>query len=143
MLDKFSYVQYQKGHKNSKGENAFWVIRDHKNNKILSSHKTKEEAESHLRDMKIHGGNFVELKEVSNIDELIKKADTGIMSIDELASDIATKTVNLLINELQESDIEINRYEELLDKVAEKVMERIYPWIRKQKEKESLMLEDL
>jgi hypothetical protein len=48
------YVTKVKGHKNSKGESAPWVIKDHDTGKILSSHKTKEAAESHLQDMHAH-----------------------------------------------------------------------------------------
>jgi 8-oxo-dGTP pyrophosphatase MutT (NUDIX family)/5'(3')-deoxyribonucleotidase len=33
---------------------APWVIKSHNDNKIISSHKTKEEAESHLRDIQMH-----------------------------------------------------------------------------------------
>jgi len=55
MRVKLSYVKHMPGHKNSKGEAAPWVIIDHDDGKVLSSHKTKEEAKSHLRDMKIHG----------------------------------------------------------------------------------------
>jgi len=41
-----------KGHKNSKGESAPWVIRDENSGNVLSSHKTKGEAEKHLKQMK-------------------------------------------------------------------------------------------
>ncbi len=51
---KVSYVCHVKGHKNSKGESAPWVIKSHENGKILSSHKSKPEAVKHLRDMKGH-----------------------------------------------------------------------------------------
>lgn len=51
-FEVISYIQYIKGHKNSKGESAPWVIRDHKTGKILSSHKSREEAEKHLKRMK-------------------------------------------------------------------------------------------
>ena len=49
------YVKYIKGHKNSKGESAPWVIVSHETNKILSSHKSKEDAKEHLRQMHIFG----------------------------------------------------------------------------------------
>lgn len=48
------YVTKIKGHKNSKGELAPWVIKSHETGKILSSHKTKKAAESHLQDMHAH-----------------------------------------------------------------------------------------
>ena len=47
------YIVYINGHKNSKGENAPWVIKSHKTHKILSSHKSKEAAKKHLQQMHI------------------------------------------------------------------------------------------
>lgn len=58
-------VRYQKGHKNSKGERAEWVIVSHKDGHIISSHKTKEEAEKHLKDIQ----KFKHIKESMKIDE--------------------------------------------------------------------------
>lgn len=43
---------YEKGHKNSKGEDAPWVIRSHKDNRVLASFPTKKEAEDHMQRMK-------------------------------------------------------------------------------------------
>ena len=45
-------VVRKKGHKNSKGEKAEWCIVSHDTGKILSSHKSKAAAESHLTDMR-------------------------------------------------------------------------------------------
>ena len=45
-------VRHKKGHKNSKGELAEWVIVSHKDGHIISSHKTKAEAEKHLGDIR-------------------------------------------------------------------------------------------
>ena len=45
------HVEYRKGHKDSKGEDAPWVIVSCQTGKILSSHKTKEKAEEHLGQM--------------------------------------------------------------------------------------------
>lgn len=45
-------VRFQKGHKNSKGESAEWVIVSHKDGHIISSHKTKADAEKHLGDIR-------------------------------------------------------------------------------------------
>jgi hypothetical protein len=47
-------VQYRKGHKNSKGEDAPWVIVSCKTKKILSSHKSKEKADEHLQQMEYY-----------------------------------------------------------------------------------------
>lgn len=43
---------YEKGHKNSRGENAPWVIRSHEDNRILASFSNKKDAEEHLKRMK-------------------------------------------------------------------------------------------
>ena len=48
------HVEYRKGHKNSKGEDAPWVIVSCQTGKILSSHKTKEKAEEHLGQMEYY-----------------------------------------------------------------------------------------
>ena len=47
-------VRYKKGHKNSKGEPAPWTIVSCKTGKILSSHKSKEKAEEHLKQMEYY-----------------------------------------------------------------------------------------
>lgn len=43
---------YEKGHKNSRGEDAPWVIRSHEDNRILASFAKKKDAEDHLKRMK-------------------------------------------------------------------------------------------
>ena len=43
---------YEKGHKNSRGEDAPWVIRSHKDNRILASFATEDEAKEHMKRMK-------------------------------------------------------------------------------------------
>lgn len=45
-------LDYEKGHKNSKGEDAPWVIRSHEDNRILASFAKKRDAEEHLQRMK-------------------------------------------------------------------------------------------
>lgn len=45
-------LSYEKGHKNSKGEDAPWVIRDHKGGKVLASFAKKAAAEAHLERMR-------------------------------------------------------------------------------------------
>jgi len=47
-------VKYQKGHKNSKGEDAPWTIVSCKTGKILSSHKSKKAADEHLQQMEYY-----------------------------------------------------------------------------------------
>lgn len=56
-VSKVSFVAHVPGHKNSKGEAAPWVIKDHKTGKILSSHKTQGEAKTHLQQMHAHSGS--------------------------------------------------------------------------------------
>ena len=55
-------VQYRKGHKNSKGESAPWVIVSCGYGKtekgtVLSSHKSKSAADEHLQQMHAHSAN--------------------------------------------------------------------------------------
>jgi len=45
------YVQYIKGHRNSKGELSPWVIKSHETDEIISSHKTESAARTHLKDI--------------------------------------------------------------------------------------------
>lgn len=45
-------LSYEKGHKNSDGEDAPWVIRSHEDNRILASFANKKDAEEHMRRMK-------------------------------------------------------------------------------------------
>ena len=70
------YVKRMPGHKNSKGEPAPWVIVSHKTGKVLSSHKTKEDAEEHLRHMHI----FKEGVEMTDFEKYIEyvESETGL-----------------------------------------------------------------
>lgn len=43
---------YEKGHRNSKGELAPWVIRSHEDNRVLASFANKDDAYAHLQRMK-------------------------------------------------------------------------------------------
>lgn len=72
---KESYVKNCPGHKNSKGEAAPWCIISHDSGKILSSHKTEEEAKEHLKDMHVHGGSIMNFKEAKSLDELLEKSE--------------------------------------------------------------------
>lgn len=62
-------VRHQKGHKNSNGELAEWVIVSHKDGHIISSHKTKAEAEKHLGDIRKfkHIGESMQLEEAKEL----------------------------------------------------------------------------
>ena len=71
---KVSFVKHCPGHKDSKGNKAEYCILSHTTDKILSSHKTRSEAEKHLQQMHIHKGETVmEFKDVKSIDDLIVK----------------------------------------------------------------------
>jgi hypothetical protein len=70
---KVSFVKHCPGHKDSKGNKAEYCILSHTTNKILSSHKTRSEAEKHLQQMHIHKGETImEFKDVKSIEELIR-----------------------------------------------------------------------
>lgn len=53
MQPLYEYVCHIKGHRNSKGELAEWVIKSHTTGKILSSHKSEKKAKEHLQQMHI------------------------------------------------------------------------------------------
>lgn len=53
MQPLYEYVCHLKGHRNSKGELAEWVIKSHETGKILSSHKSEQKAKEHLQQMHI------------------------------------------------------------------------------------------
>ena len=53
MQPLYEYVCHIKGHRNSKGELAEWVIKSHETGEILSSHKSEPKAKEHLQQMHI------------------------------------------------------------------------------------------
>lgn len=55
MQPLYEYVCHMKGHRNSNGELAEWVIKSHETGKILSSHKSEKKAKEHLQHMHIFG----------------------------------------------------------------------------------------
>ena len=57
---------YEKGHKNSKGEDAPWVIRSHEDNRVLASFVNKDDAYAHLQRMK----QYSESRTVDDYDTL-------------------------------------------------------------------------
>lgn len=52
-LEVISSVKHMPGHKDSHGNSAPWVIVDHQDGRILSSHPSKETAEEHLKQMQM------------------------------------------------------------------------------------------
>lgn len=69
---------YEKGHKNSKGENAPWVIRSHEDNRILASFAKKTDAEEHLQRMKQYSKQ--ESKSADELDKYIKDVKSLLKS---------------------------------------------------------------
>lgn len=69
---------YEKGHKNSKGENAPWVIRSHEDNRILASFAKKTDAEEHLQRMKQYSKQ--ESKSTDELDKYIKDVKSLLKS---------------------------------------------------------------
>jgi hypothetical protein len=57
---------YEKGHRNSKGEPAPWVIRSHKDNSVIASFAKKDDAYAHLQRMK----QYSESRSVDDYDTL-------------------------------------------------------------------------
>lgn len=55
MQPLYEYVCHMKGHRNSNGELAEWVIKSHETGEILSSHKSEKKAKEHLQHMHIFG----------------------------------------------------------------------------------------
>jgi hypothetical protein len=66
-LNKIATVVKMKGHKNSNGQLAEWVIKDHNTGKILSSHTSREKAVQHMQQMKAFSNS-------KNLDDFIKLA---------------------------------------------------------------------
>lgn len=95
---------YEKGHKNSRGENAPWVIRSHEDNRILASFANKKDAEEHLKRMKQYSKSESKKNEgLSNekVKDAVKFAATeaGLENYLNVDSDGAmSMTVSLPIN---------------------------------------------
>ena len=66
MQPLYEYVCHIKGHRNSNGELAEWVIKSHETGKILSSHKSEQKAKEHLQQMHI----FNEATEIAGYPKL-------------------------------------------------------------------------
>lgn len=69
-------IEYEKGHKNSRGEDAPWVIRDHKGGKVLASFPSEDAAKAHLARMKNYAKQSKDEK-LFNIQELESMAMNG------------------------------------------------------------------
>ena len=91
-------VVHKKGHKNSKGEKAEWCIVSHETGKILSSHKSKAAAESHLTDMR----KFKHMKE--DFDSAKKFLENKGYSLLKESADLKSE-IRKLIKDLFENKI--------------------------------------
>lgn len=95
---------YEKGHKNSRGEDAPWVIRSHEDNRILASFANKKDAEEHMKRMKQYSKSESKQNEgLSNekVKDAVKFAATeaGLENYLNVDSDGAMSvTVSLPIN---------------------------------------------
>ena len=83
-------VVHKKGHKNSKGEKAEWCIVSHDTGKIISSHKSKAAAESHLTDMR----KFKHMKE--DFDSAKKFLENKGYSLLKESADLKSEIRNLI-----------------------------------------------
>ena len=57
MIIKIAYVAHVPGHQDSKGKSAPWVVKDHKDDHIISSYGTEAEAREGLKNMHAHSGS--------------------------------------------------------------------------------------
>lgn len=95
---------YEKGHKNSRGEDAPWVIRSHEDNRILASFANKKDAEEHMKRMKQYSNSESKQNEGSSnekVKDAVKFAATeaGLENYLNVDSDGAMSvTVSLPIN---------------------------------------------
>ena len=89
---------HKKGHKNSKGEKAEWCIVSHDTGKILSSHKSKAAAESHLTDMR----KFKHMKE--DFDSAKKFLENKGYSLLKESADLKSE-IRKLIKDLFENEL--------------------------------------
>lgn len=67
MISKVSYVQFVKGHHDSKGELAEWTIKSHETDKILSSHTSESAARAHLQQMHQHSQGALTFQEIQKV----------------------------------------------------------------------------
>ena len=109
-------VVHKKGHKNSKGEKAEWCIVSHDTGKILSSHKSKAAAESHLTDMR----KFKHMKE--DFDSAKKFLENKGYSLLKESADLKSEIRNL-IAELFENKI-IDSYGDFTDEGSDITAEK-------------------
>jgi len=119
MIELKSYIKHIPGHKDSKGDLAEWVIVSHDTGKIISSHKTKADAEKHLKQIQM----FKHMKSVI-LTLLTKKAnkdeDISIQIID-VEKDMFERLINEeLLDEMKLMNL-IKTKPELFKEIRKKV----------------------
>ena len=77
MQPLYEYVCHLKGHRNSKGELAEWVIKSHETGEILSSHKSEKKAKEHLQQMHIFNEAAARSIQDKKSDKLIGESTYG------------------------------------------------------------------
>lgn len=107
-ISKSSYVEHVPGHKNSQGETAEWVIKDHSTHEILKSFPTKEKAEEGLQNMHIHkGADFqhqtiqtrdIDPELVDQIRQIQQGIDPAILDESENEKNYLDKGIQLLLH---------------------------------------------
>jgi len=94
-MEKISYITFIKGHKDFKGEHAPWVIKDEHTHKILSSHKTKDKAIKHLKQMKYfkhHQGAIYNINHFNNSNQ----SSDVVTYINDIATNLEGVIISLI-----------------------------------------------
>ena len=97
---------YEKGHKNSKGEDAPWVIRSHEDNRVLASFANEDDAKEHLKRMKQYSKKESKQSEaVSEYDSPIKDWYIKAFPTDDMGEGICGTFKGFLQTLIQGEDI--------------------------------------
>ena len=121
-------IEYKKGHKNSRGEDAPWVILDHKNGKVLVSFSKKDDAEAHLERMK----HYRKGERLFNKKELESVAMNGYKAAVTAAwSDAGIKNFKIDIRANEEEPPALDVYPKTLDGKDIDVSWRLLPNVMK------------
>lgn len=117
-------IEYKKGHKNSRGEDAPWVILDHKNGKVLVSFSKKDDAEAHLERMK----HYSKGEKLFNKKKLERVAMNGYKAAVTAAwSDAGVKNFKIDIRANEEEPPALDVYPKALDGNGIDVSWRLLP----------------
>lgn len=119
MFKRKGYVQYLKGHKNSEGESAPWVIKDHKTGRILSSHATESAAKKHLKQMQYfkHKADLYDREPDPEMEEQLEEIEEEGTTVEDL--EIDDQIPGGLADDVPEDEFDLGQ----LDKGTEVEME--------------------